>query len=171
MSAEFGKNWDPTRESLKGADHAYEIEGQAIVVRSFQLQGKLETFSTTLRSKTKHTERGAEWWQINGGNFYAPDCNNEAIENLSDRIPLKEIRGTIQVNLGTGVRSAPAAALYANDILLYKSPGFNEEVYKKQQETKPQKPAVNFGDMLETSLSTTRSTRSEKRKKRHSKKR
>lgn len=151
MSKETDMNWDPTRESLRGTKHAYEIEGQAITVAQFQEANLLRQRKTWVVRDTvqKVNEAGADWWKINGHTFYGEDCNEEAMISLQPGQVLQEIVGMYKVNLGKGIVNQVVAAMYAEEQILYCSPGFNEKRFLEQVAANTKESETQFTQLLE----------------------
>lgn len=87
MSAEFGKSWDPTRKSLENTKYAYEIEGQAISIKTLQAENKLRSQSRWLMRNTitLHDELGLSWWKIGSSTYFSEHCNEEVVKKSKDR--------------------------------------------------------------------------------------
>lgn len=120
------------------SDTAYEIEAQALVVTQRQADEGFRVYRHRLRYQYSRWELNQAWYVVNGIHMAAQHSDREFFWNLQEGDKFVEVRTRSPENiitLGTGDYTALAvAAVVLNNGILYQSPYFDLELFKKSNE-------------------------------------
>ena len=111
--------------------YAYNPEGQAISIRKSQENGDLYSFRTSIKMVSERSEWELRWLEIDWGMIFLIDsnCDEELFYSLKGKNKLVTI---VQSDIPLEDGRLPIAAVLHQDKILYSSPGFNIQSYKKQ---------------------------------------
>ncbi|MBI2049424.1 hypothetical protein HYT32_00710 [Candidatus Roizmanbacteria bacterium] len=114
---------------------AYDIEGQAILVQKAQRQARLFIVRQTFQGMEEREEVGLKWYGLipSSLELYSGDCDEKVLGSLSMNDPIVYISGDeVRSDFVFGRSRRVTAAVFTDDgKIVYKSPGFNLELWTK----------------------------------------